>query len=142
MRASKQAGIRNAVNVIVGMPHENDDDIAELSSFLERHKKWIDHIFVYRYYFIPHSDMGLRAGRYGLRVTSDGQGVDEIGGMNWSQRQAWSLSVYERIKSLTNDLNSQQGSLPAEDDSAQKQAQPGRRDGQHPPLPARRKRQA
>jgi hypothetical protein len=109
LQLAHKAGIRNAVNVIVGMPHETDDDLDELLRFLEQQRSWIDHTFVYIYNFIENSDIGRRPERFGLRLAADGAGVDEEEGLDWPQRQRQGIKAYQRVKSVTLEMNRSKG---------------------------------
>ncbi len=95
---SAAAGIRNSINVVVGMPHENEDDVTALLEFFERHHKGIHWVFYLHYNFIAHSDIGRFPGRYGLVRRRDGAGVDEEGGMTWPERQQRGREYMRRIK--------------------------------------------
>lgn len=101
LRMSTRAGIRNSVNVIIGLPHETDKDIDELLVYLEAHKALIQHIFVHQYNFIPYSDMGTAPERFGLRLSLDGWGVDELDGLTWPQRQRWGAEATARVNEFT-----------------------------------------
>jgi radical SAM superfamily enzyme YgiQ (UPF0313 family) len=109
MKAADQAGIRNAVNVIVGMPHETQADVDELLAFLDRHKASIHHVFVYKYHFIPHSDLGVHPERYGLRRDATGTGVDELDGLAWPQRHAQGVAALESVSSVAHSIASMHG---------------------------------
>ena len=97
LQMSARAGIRNSVNLIIGLPHETDKDVDELLSYLESQEALIHHIFVNQYNFIPHSDMGTAPERFGLRLSRDGTGVDEVDGLAWAQRQRWGADAAARV---------------------------------------------
>ena len=100
LEMSTRAGLRNSVNVIIGLPHETDKDIDELLSYLEAHKAHIQYIFVNQYNFIPHSDIGTTPERFGLRRSRDASGVDEVDGLTWDQRQRWGRKATARVREL------------------------------------------
>lgn len=45
IRTTKKAGIRTDVNLVVGFPDENENDILETARFLKRNSEFIDEIF-------------------------------------------------------------------------------------------------
>lgn len=45
IRHTKKAGIRTDVNIIIGFPTENEEDVITTANFLKRNKKFIDEIF-------------------------------------------------------------------------------------------------
>ncbi len=98
LKMSARAGIRNSVNVIVGMPHETDEEVDGLLSYLEAHTAIIQDVFVHQYRFIPGSDMDTVPERFGLRRSRDGTGVDEVDGLTWAQRQRWGTDAVARVK--------------------------------------------
>lgn len=98
LEMSTRAGIRNSVNVIIGLPHETKEDVDGLLSYLEAHDGLIQQIFVHEYNFIPHSDMGTAPERFGLRRTLDGWGVDEIGGLSWAERLRAGMGQAARVR--------------------------------------------
>ncbi len=99
---ASRAGIRNSINVIIGMPHEQEEDIEEFLGFMERNRPHIDWVFFFSYDFIPHSSMGRQPERYGLRLGAQG-GVDEVGGLTWSDRQLRGQETKQRVMKLLAD---------------------------------------
>lgn len=87
LRASHRAGIRNVVNVIFGMPHETDRDVEEASRFMKQVRPWVSEFQTPTYRYHPESLLGRNPERYGL-VTGKHGGVDEPGGLSWSERTA------------------------------------------------------
>ncbi|MDD5304129.1 MAG: radical SAM protein [Elusimicrobia bacterium] len=98
LEMSKRAGIRNSINVIIGLPHETKKDVDDLLSYLEAHDDLIQHVFVHQYNFIPHSDMGTAPERFGLRLGPGGWGVDEIDGLTWAERQRFGGTMATRVR--------------------------------------------
>ena len=86
LAASSRAGIRNSINVLLGMPHESAADVEEFIRFVDDNRRVIDWVFFYQYDFIPHSAMGVTPKRFGLKLSAGGCGVDEIGGLTWAER--------------------------------------------------------
>ncbi|MBI5478166.1 MAG: radical SAM protein [Deltaproteobacteria bacterium] len=86
LAASSRAGIRNSINVLLGMPHESTADVEEFIRFVDDNRSVIDWVFFFQYNFIPHSAMGATPERFGLKRSTDGQGVDEIDGLTWAER--------------------------------------------------------
>jgi alkylhydroperoxidase family enzyme len=84
LTAASRAGIRNSINIILGMPHETPADADEFIKFVDDNRAVIDWIFFFQYHFIPHSTIGVAPERFGLRRAADG--VDEDGGLTWVER--------------------------------------------------------
>lgn len=105
LRMSTRAGIRNSINVIIGLPYEIKEDVDDLLSYLEAHDELIQHIFVYQYNFIPNSDMGTAPERFGLRPSLGGWGVDEIGGLTWAKRQLLGMRMTTRVRKFAEARN-------------------------------------
>ena len=95
---SASAGIRNSINVIVGMPHETEADVVAFIDFARRNRHNIHWIFFFTYDFIAHSALGQSPAKYGVQLRADGQGVDEIGGLKWPERRAKAAETLARIQ--------------------------------------------
>ncbi len=95
---SASAGIRNSINVIVGMPHETEADVVAFLDFARRNRHNIHWVFLFTYDFIAHSALGQSPAKYGVQLRADGQGVDEIGGLKWPERRAKAALTLARIE--------------------------------------------
>jgi hypothetical protein len=102
LAASTRAGIRNSINVIIGMPHESEADEAELLDFVDRNHQNIHWMFLLPYELVHHSNIGMDPKRYGLRPGEDG-GVDEVDGLRWAERQAVGKDSLRRITDLVRE---------------------------------------
>lgn len=87
IRASHEAGIRNHVNFIVGMPHETEKDVDGTCAYVERIRPWVSRFHVGAYHYYPGSLLGRHPGRYGLTPGPAG-GVDVPGGPSWPEHEA------------------------------------------------------
>ena len=46
LKWSHEAGIYNAIEIIAGLPHEEDEDIEATVEFLKRNRQYIDQVFL------------------------------------------------------------------------------------------------
>lgn len=101
LQASHEAGITNNVNLIVGMPHETDQDVDETIRLIEKIRPYVTTFNIAPYYFFPLSPLGLHPEEFGLKAGVQG-GVDEPGGPTWQERQARTTASWERIRRVIN----------------------------------------
>jgi hypothetical protein len=95
LREAQALGIRNAVNVIMGMPTETEEDVQETIRFLLRHADCFDEVSVGVYGFRERSPLGRWPARFGLRRAADG--VDEVGGRRWEALLREGKEAQERV---------------------------------------------
>ncbi|MDY0001335.1 MAG: radical SAM protein [Polyangia bacterium] len=101
LREAKRLGIRNTVNVIMGMPTERDDDVEETIQYLQRHSDCFDEVFVGVYGFRRRSPIGRWPARFGLSLAQDG--VEEIGGRTWSALLEHGIEAQRRVIEAVRD---------------------------------------
>ncbi|GGM20743.1 hypothetical protein GCM10011608_01660 [Micromonospora sonchi] len=68
LRWCKEVGIWADLEIITGMPHEDAENFAETTDFLERNAEYINYFNVNRYFVAPKSLMGARPEAYGMRL--------------------------------------------------------------------------
>jgi len=68
LRWCKELGIWADLEIITGLPHEDKDNFAETTDFLERNAAYINYFNVNRYFVAPKSLMGARPEAYGMRL--------------------------------------------------------------------------
>jgi len=68
LRWCKQVGIWADLEIITGMPHEDEDNFAETTDFLSRNAEYINYFNVNRYFVAPKSLMGAKPEAYGMRL--------------------------------------------------------------------------
>lgn len=103
LRAASEAGIRNVVNLIQGLPHETEGDVTATLAWVERHRSWIGAVRVMQYRFIENSPLYLFPERYDIRRRGDG-GFDEQGGLSWEVKRQQIAQSYERVKRAVAEL--------------------------------------
>ena len=64
----KDVGIWADLEIITGLPHEDEDTFAETTDFLERNAATINYFNVNRYFVAPKSLMGARPEAYGMTL--------------------------------------------------------------------------
>lgn len=68
LRWCKEVGIWADLEIITGLPHEDDRAFAETVRFLENNAEYINYFNVNRYFIAPKSLMGASPEAYGMRV--------------------------------------------------------------------------
>lgn len=68
LRWCKELGIWADLEIITGLPHEDEDNFAETTDFLARNAEYINYFNVNRYFVAPKSLMGARPQAYGMRL--------------------------------------------------------------------------
>jgi len=68
LRWCKEVGIWADLEIITGMPHEEEANFAETTDFLERNADYINYFNVNRYFVAPKSLMGAKPEAYGMRL--------------------------------------------------------------------------
>jgi radical SAM superfamily enzyme YgiQ (UPF0313 family) len=68
LRWCKEIGIWADLEIITGMPHEDEDAFTETIDFLERNAEYINYFNASRYFVAPKSLMGARPEAYGMRL--------------------------------------------------------------------------
>ncbi len=85
LHRSHDAGIKNHVNLIIGMPHETDEDIEETVRYVDRIRHWVDRFRVAKYRYYGNSLLSAHPESYGLAASVGGEGVDVPGGATWEE---------------------------------------------------------
>lgn len=84
-RQAHAAGIENRINLIGGLPHETEADLAETLALLTRLRPVISAVLLGRYDYAPSSPVFREPARYGL--VKRGNTFDEVGGLPWAAKQ-------------------------------------------------------
>lgn len=71
LRWCKEVGIWADLELITGLPHEDEDAFAETEDFLGRNAEYINYFNINRYFVAPKSLMGADPERYGMRLRKD-----------------------------------------------------------------------
>jgi radical SAM superfamily enzyme YgiQ (UPF0313 family) len=71
LRWCKEVGIWADLEIITGLPHEDENAFAETEDFLGRNAQYINYFNVNRYFVAPKSLMGADPERYGMRLRKD-----------------------------------------------------------------------
>jgi radical SAM superfamily enzyme YgiQ (UPF0313 family) len=101
LRYAHDAGIRNFVNFIVGVPTETEADIQESIAYLRRHAHLIDDLHIGLYDYGRGSPLDRWPARFGLVKTHGG--VDEIDGRPWTELRRVNAEVAERVQAAVQD---------------------------------------
>lgn len=68
LRWCKEIGIWADLEIITGMPHEDDKIFADTADFLERNSEYINYFHINRYFVAPKSLMGAKPEAYGMKL--------------------------------------------------------------------------
>lgn len=103
LRDAAEVGIDNTVNLIVGMPHETDEDFEETLRFVRDNASIIGSFAVHPYFYAYKSPVRNTPSKFGLRRKGDT--YDEIHGSSWRehlrQRDERVRRVHEEIARVT-----------------------------------------
>jgi len=117
LRIADELGIWNGVEVICGLPHEDDRDVDDTISFLRNHRPWINELYINAFRLVPNSlfvehpdkfrltnirTIGLRGASRSildvpLRKRLLKYSFDEVGGYGWEEKQKQTSRSYKRI---------------------------------------------
>lgn len=64
----KNVGIWADVEVIVGLPHEHEEEFLSTYNFLKEHNNLVNHFWINEYFVVPNSLIGKYPDRYGVEL--------------------------------------------------------------------------
>lgn len=102
LRGAHEHGIENKINIIVGLPHETEEDLAELLSLLERLRPYTSAVYLSQYVYSESSPVYRWPSRYGLMKR--GNSFDEIGGLRWEDKQRQIATHHEIVVEKLREL--------------------------------------
>jgi len=96
LRETDNAGIWNELELIAGMPQENEKDVKQTVSFIQRNKKYINYFYLAKY-MLMNSKMSRYPKQFGITNIKDNIGsldkiqpynrrFDEINGLKWNEK--------------------------------------------------------
>lgn len=100
IKETSEAGIAAVVNLIVGLPHETDDDFEGMRRFIERTRPYVARYLVMPFNYTLGSPLANTPAAFGLRRR--GATFDVVGGPDWATFCATRDRRYETI--MRNDL--------------------------------------
>lgn len=102
LRMAHEAGIDNNVNLIIGMPHETEEDFRQTLEFVRENHSVIRSFAVHPYFYAYKSPVRNTPTKFGLRRKGDV--YDEVGGSSWrthlENRDRWVRTLREEIARL------------------------------------------
>ncbi|MBI5534385.1 MAG: radical SAM protein [Deltaproteobacteria bacterium] len=99
LRAAHGAGIRNTLNLIVGLPGEREEDRVQTRAFLHRVRPVCSDYQIHAFRFLHTATLFRHPSRFGL-VARD-QGCDEISGPTWEERQESIAAFQKELLAIT-----------------------------------------
>ncbi|NQU18527.1 B12-binding domain-containing radical SAM protein [bacterium] len=92
LKDASQTGLRNAVFLMTGYPHETQEDIQQTVKFIRKNKRYIHNTYIFKFRLLYNSRIYCNPERYGIvNLTKNYDGYsfsfDEVGGLKWEQKQ-------------------------------------------------------
>jgi radical SAM superfamily enzyme YgiQ (UPF0313 family) len=107
LRDASEAGIRNIVNLIVGLPSETEDDFLQTMQFVSEMDQYVASFRVMNYSFQEGSPFRESPRQFGLRRRADR--YDELGGVRWAQHEQSMLRRSRMLSDLVSRLKRAKG---------------------------------
>ena len=104
LKDTHDAGILNIVNLIQGLPHENEEDFQYTVQWLEKHRPYVDYVNLMSYQFMHTSLVYRFPERYNLRFRHDVRGFDEVDGHSWEEKRQQIKDSHARMSKICGDL--------------------------------------
>ena len=114
LRWADEAGIWSGVEIICGLPHEQDSDIEETIAFLNKNKKYINTLYINQFdlrdgsVFLPYAkDLGIEnifiINQYANEefFNFHKYGYDETGGLRWQDKRKQIVNSYKKLSDNT-----------------------------------------
>jgi len=126
LRFSHAAGIWTELEIIAGLPHECDDDVKLTTEFIVDNRKYIDGVWLNKFYLSIHSLMVCYPDRYKIKnirkfyaVSKANAGdrekyvfaFDEVDGLNWQEKEKQIDRSYLEILSVLKKNDIRAGAL-------------------------------
>ena len=120
IRATHNAGIQTAVNIIVGFPGETEEDFNQTFSFIEDNKDYLDQVTnISGLAIMPPSRLGSNLAEYGVKVPlsgdlgayTDGNGLGIIDRVNRIRNTIFHVSRLEIQNVIINQPNLKRNTL-------------------------------
>lgn len=111
---SKELGVWNGLEIIAGMPYEQEEDIRLTMEFIKTHGKYVDTIYLNHFCFYNNSRFGKQCRQFKLAVYNDDESVeqlfsydpfwghrfDEIHGLKWEDKKKQISHSFNQIKGV------------------------------------------
>jgi hypothetical protein len=109
---SHEAGIWTGLEIIAGLPFENNEDICLTVDFIHAHRKYLDEVWLNEFFLSFGSDMVESPHKFGIKNIRDyyrlpklldvdlecfRYAFDEIGGLSWHAKQRQTNESYQTI---------------------------------------------
>jgi radical SAM superfamily enzyme YgiQ (UPF0313 family) len=121
LKWSHEAGIYNSIEIIAGLPHEDDEDIEATVNFIRRNRQYVDQIFLNPFSMITGSLMHKNPEQYGLTNIQPVATIferkpdevyswiqrftfDEVNGLPWKEKVKQIELSYQRIHQVQLEL--------------------------------------
>ncbi len=113
LKYADKLNIWNELELISGLPHENEQDRKLTVQFIEKNRKYLDYFYITKFYLIP-SKLTKYPSRYGIKNIQDkkddsceGLAFDEINGLTWAKKKKQLQSSFNMYFNLRKKLNNQ-----------------------------------
>lgn len=105
LKLSHELGIWNEVELICGLPHENNEDIKKTLKFIEKNNGYINHYNLHQFKIVR-SKLSLNPSKYGIKnikekqdKSTPGKAFDEINGLKWKEKSKQIQTSFEIVRS-------------------------------------------
>ncbi len=92
LEETASAGINNVICIMIGYPHETDDDVDLTIRFIRKNKKLITRVLLTKFQLLYNSNMYTNPERYGLKIIGmysrhdpETMKFDEVDGLKWEK---------------------------------------------------------
>jgi radical SAM superfamily enzyme YgiQ (UPF0313 family) len=98
-----KAGIKTRIFLIIGYPHETEDDINKSIYFVIKNKDYISEVFLNRFILQRNSPIFLNPKLYGVKILHPidffnfSYAFDEINGLKWNDKTLQTNRFFEKI---------------------------------------------
>ena len=121
MRLAAEQGIAPVVNLIVGFPHETEQDFLDTVAFVERTRPFVRQFCAMAFNYTAGSPLFNEPARFGLRRC--GPRFDVVGGPSWQEhreirRQRYQRLVHEVLGQDAQNVSAAAGGLPVAGDAS------------------------
>ncbi len=103
LKTTRSAGIRNEVNLIVGLPYETLDDLDCAFRFLERNSELISIVNCAAFYYSEGSPYFWTPEKFGL--IKKGNTFDEKDGLKWAAKSEYIKEAYRKAREFLNEYD-------------------------------------
>ncbi|MFH2146237.1 MAG: radical SAM protein [Candidatus Omnitrophota bacterium] len=110
LKESHKAGIKNTVFLVVGFPHETEEDITKTISFLKRNKEYINLVLVkvftlrHNSYIYHHPQEQKVENMRRMSQFDIAYCFDEVNGLKWEDKKKQQFMFFQRVNASVKNI--------------------------------------